>query len=75
MASYSKVAEKFKDKGYSDVEILFTLPFCQIFDPSMWQLMYSSREELYERFQRQQLKPFNKKLEALDIWIDYQKHK
>lgn len=73
--TYGKLLEKFKDKGYNEMELFFIFPYIPIFDPSCWQLQNCSREELRKRFEETELKRYIERLEDLSIWIDYQKHK
>ena len=78
MITYNKLIEKFEDKGIDIAVLIFNLPINPIFDPSSFELSYSSREELFNTFMKVNKWRFDlykERLEELNVWIDHQNYK
>ena len=76
IVTYEKVREKFEEKGYNLYNFWITFP--PIFDPTYYILLNYTKLEAYEQFKKDNKKYFDeyqKQLEYLSTWIDYQQYK
>lgn len=67
-----KIREKFFDKGYVyEFHMLVPQPL-YLLDPSCYDLMYRTREQIFEQYKKVTVEVYGKEWDYWNTWIDYQ---
>lgn len=72
MITYSKLIEKFIDKGYF-TDLLFFVQSPPLYDPT--KLLIENKEENYKKFQEITQEVYGKDWDYWNTWIDHQNYK
>jgi hypothetical protein len=74
--TYQSLLEKFQDKGFSYLDILFMIPINTIiYDPSSIFLQNTTYEEGLLKHKKRIKDMYQIEYDYLNTWIDYQKHR